>query len=118
MASFFLWEKMWFFIFNHFPLHDNLSIFTLNNDVIPVVRTIKVPGVTFDQRLSWNAHISNLCNKIAKAFKLLSSNKLNFRLTTLVRLYKALARSKVDYGAVVFSSASKTQKERVEVAQR
>ena len=100
---------------------DDPPILKLNNDIIPVVKTAKILGVTFDHLLTCGPHITVLCNKLAvlaNAFKLLASNKLNLKITTLVRLFKALARSKVDYGAIVLSTASPTQKERVEVAQR
>ena len=113
-------NKCGLMIFTRSPRDDPPTL-KLNNDIIPVVRSAKVLGVTFDTRLTWSPHITILCNKLvnmANAFKLLASNKLNLKISTLVRLYKAIARSKVDYGAIVLSTANKTQKERVEVAQR
>jgi len=69
----------------------------------------KFLGLHFDQRLRWKIHVENLKNSCLKAInilKVLSHSSWGSDRVTLLRLYRSLIRSKLDYGSQVYMSAS------------
>ena len=81
---------------------------TLYNSEIPIVSETKFLGLIFDSKLSFKAHIDYLKKKCLKAMNLLrvvSNTDWGADSTTLLRLYRSLVRSKLDYGCVVYGSA-------------
>ena len=70
---------------------------TLDGVQIEVVPKFKFLGLLFDSKLSFIPHINNLSNKCHKALNLLR--------VVLLRLYRTLVRSKLDYGCIVYGSA-------------
>jgi hypothetical protein len=92
-------------------MNQDLTL-TLNNLPIPIETTFKFLGVHFDKKLSWNAHVSITLAKASRslnAIKMLARGKTGLNFRSLVRLYKSLIRSRLEYGAVVLSSLSKSQ---------
>ena len=80
----------------------------LYNTEIPVVTEAKFLGVIFDSKLSFKAHIAYLKKKCLKAMNLLrvvAHTDWGADSTTLLRLYRSLVRSKLDYGCIVYGSA-------------
>ena len=83
----------------------------LDGDIIQVVEETKFLGLTFDHKLSFLPHILSLKPKCLKALdiiKVLSSTKWGADTRVLLRLYRALIRSKLDYGSQVYGSARKS----------
>ena len=78
---------------------------------IPVVDQYKFLGIIFDRKLSFIPHINYLKAKCQKALQLLrvvahtdwGADKL-----TLLKLYRSLVRSKLDYGCFIYGSARKS----------
>ena len=71
--------------------------------------SMKYLGLIFDQRLRWKEQINDLkirCNKAMDILKCLSRTSWGGDRTTLLRLYKALIRSKLDYASFVYWTAS------------
>lgn len=67
--------------------------------------------MTFDSRLSWKQHILETkgnCYKRLNIIKTLSHYHWGADERSLLKIYKALIRSKLDYGCIVYMSASKT----------
>ena len=70
--------------------------------------TTKFLGVTFDKRLSYGHHITQLKNKCAQRMNIL---KVTSRMscvadrTTLLSLYHCLIRSVLDYASIVYDGA-------------
>ena len=82
----------------------------LDGDIIQVVEETKFLGLTFDHKLSFLPHILSLKSKCLKALdiiKVLSNTKWGADTRVLLRLYRALIRSKLDYGSQVYGSARK-----------
>ena len=72
----------------------------LDNQNIIFKDSAKFLGMTFDHKLNWNAHISLLKNKSLKSLniiKCLSNTKWGSDRATLLRLYRAIVRSKLDW---------------------
>ena len=84
---------------------------TLRGQPIPVVEQTKFLGMIFDKRLSFLPHIKNLKLKAQKSLNLLkvvASKHWGGESSVLLQLYRALVRSKLDYGSIVYGSARKS----------
>ena len=63
----------------------------------------------FDSKLDWKAHIQQLkskCNKALNLMRSVSSTEWGADQRTLMMIYRSLIRSKIDYGCIVYNSAS------------
>ena len=88
-------------------MHNDPSLF-LNGNPIPVVEETKFLGLIFDKKLTFIPHIKYLKDKCQKALDLLrvlSNTDWGADRKVLLRLYRALIRSKLDYGCIVYGSA-------------
>jgi hypothetical protein len=91
-------------------LHPEPSL-TLNGNLIPVVKEAKFLGVVFDRKLSFLPHIKYVKDRCLKALNLLkvvSKTDWGGDRKVLLRLFRSLIRSKLDYGCVVYGSARKS----------
>ena len=80
----------------------------LNGKKIRVARETKFLGVVFDQKLSFIPHLKALKSKCLKALdiiKVVSNQEWGADKSVLLRLYRSLVRSKLDYGCIVYGSA-------------
>ena len=78
---------------------------------------VKFLGVVYDQKLTWNPHIIQVVEKTKKAFHLmrrLSRQDWGASKKTLLTIYKALIRSKLDYDNEAYYSAGKGQLQRLD----
>ena len=80
----------------------------LNDTQIPIIGEAKILGILFDSKLSFIPHITSLksrCTKSLDLIKVLPNNTWGADRKVLLRLYRALIRSKLDYGCSVYGSA-------------
>ena len=80
----------------------------LNGQNIKVVRETKFLGVIFDQKLSFLPHLKALKSRCLKALdiiKVVSNQEWGADKSVLLKLYRSLVRSKLDYGSIVYGSA-------------
>ena len=75
----------------HFMVYTNKSRprsipITVNNHTINEISETKFLGVMFDNKLTWNAHIKYISQKIGKSVALLKMLKFNFPTTILKSL--------------------------------
>ncbi|GFW33139.1 putative rna-directed dna polymerase from mobile element jockey-like protein [Trichonephila clavipes] len=83
----------------------------IGRSLIKVVNEVKFLGLIFDQSLRFHRHLKDLKIRSAKALnilKVLANTYWGADRTSLLHLYRALIRSKLDYGSVVYSSACKS----------
>ena len=83
-------------------------VLKLGNDTISVAKEVKFLGLIFDSSLSFIPHMKYLKNRCLKALNLIrvaSARSLGSDRKFKLALYRALIRSKLDYGAIVYSSA-------------
>ena len=88
-------------------LHPDPEL-SLENTPIPVVTETKFLGIIFDNKLSFKPHIKYLkqkCQSSLNLLKVVSHMNWGGDSVTLLRLYKALIRSKLDYGCAVYGAA-------------
>ena len=80
----------------------------LNGSKVNVVKETKFLGVIFDQKLSFIPHMKALktrCSKALDIMKVVSNQSWGTDKTVLLKLYRSLVRSKLDYGCIVYGSA-------------
>ena len=85
-------------------------VLQLDNDSIQFVKEAKFLGLIWDTKLTFEPHIKYLkarCQKSLNILKVLSRTEWGADQTTLLKLYRSLVRSKLDYGCIVYGSASK-----------
>ena len=83
----------------------------LHTDDIPQVQETKFLGIILDPKLSWLPHLKYLrtsCFKTLDILKCISSSHWGADRISLLRIYRALIRSKLDYSCQIYSSANKT----------
>ncbi len=81
---------------------------TLNNSQIPVVKETKFLGVVFDSKLSFIPNLKQLkskCQKSLNLLKIVAHKTWGGDATTMLKLYKSLILSKLDYGSIVYNSS-------------
>ena len=76
---------------------------------------IKYLGVFFNNKLSWDVHIDNLCHQIAKTSGMLCRLRNYVPRETLCLLYYSLVYSRVQYGILTYGTASKSLLRTLEV---
>ena len=87
------------------------QVLHLYGSPIPVVEESKFLGILFDRKLSFIPHIKYLKAKCLKALNLLkglSNTSWGADRTKLLKLYRSLVRSKLDYGCIIYGSARKS----------
>ena len=86
-------------------------VLKLDNDPIQIVKEATFVGLTWDSKLTFEPHIKYLKAWYQKSLnipKVLSRTEWGADRTTLLKLYRSLVRSKLDYSCIVYGSASKT----------
>jgi hypothetical protein len=93
----------------------------LNGQRIPNAKKVKFLGVTMDAKLLWMDHIAaviNNCDKLKNAFSIISKTSYAPSLKSLSTLFKSLVKSRIDYGLIIYGSASKSNLQKIDVAAR
>ena len=89
---------------DHFP---DPEIY-LRDTKIPAVTEAKFLGIIFDQKLNFRSHIRHLktsCLKALNVLRVVGHTNWGADRCTLLKLYRSLVRSKLDYGCMVYGSA-------------
>ena len=78
---------------------------------IPVVEQYKFLGIIFDKKLSFIPHINYLkvkCHKALQLLRVVAHTDWGADKSTVLKLYRSLVRSKLDYGCFIYGSARKS----------
>lgn len=92
-------------------------VLKLNNIEMQVKQEYKFLGITFDRKLNFLAHINTLKTKANKALnllKVLSHKHWGSDRLCLLRIYRSVVRSIIDYGCVVYGSARDSYRSRLD----
>ena len=85
--------------------------FKLDGTSIKVADEAKFLGLVFDHRLTFRVHVKYLktaCDKALNVLRVVGHTDWGADKVVLLRLYRALVRSKIDYGCIVYGSKSKS----------
>lgn len=91
-------------------LSDQLKL-TIGPQQLKCSSLIKILGILFDSKLTWIPHIKKLkaeCLQRMNIIKAISSASWGADRNVILSTYKALIRSKIDYGAIIYQSAKPT----------
>jgi len=108
--------------FNFSPKKSICSIFTkekkvneleikLNGTIIANDNSTKMPGVSFDKRLTWLPYIKHLkkcATSSLNIIKILSHTLWGGDSKSLIKRYNATIQSKLNYGAILYRTAAKS----------
>ena len=86
-------------------------IVRIGNTLLPVEESTKFLGLWWDSHLSFKKHISVLkthCKEALNLMRVVAHLKWGGDRDTLLMLYRAIVRSKFDYGCIVYGTASNT----------
>jgi hypothetical protein len=124
------WAKKWRFKFSapkssliNFTRQKKKQINPLlfiTGSKIPEVKEIKHLGVYFDHGLRWTRQTEAVIQKTSKLknlFKILTNTKHGPSIDSLVIMYKALVRSRIDYGIMVAGTSSQNRQKKIEAIQ-
>ena len=92
----------------------------LCNQDLEYVEVAKFLGMFFDKCLTWKSHIQYIkqrCFKDMNLLKCVKGSKWGVNKTNLCRIYKGLILSKINYGSIVYASASNTQLKELQILQ-
>ena len=79
--------------------------------------TVKYLGLTFDQHLNWNTHITNLCNSLKSCFPIFYSIRKYINLEQARAIYYTMVYSKIKYGLPIYGITSKENISKIQVLQ-
>ena len=90
---------------------------TIQGTPVQLAPQVKFLGVTYDQRLSWRPHINSVVERTKAPYNVMrnvSAQSWGASKKALLTLYKALVRSRLDYGCEAFYSAPTSQLSRLD----
>ena len=88
-------------------IHPDPELF-INQRQISISDTAHFLGVTFDKKITFLPHILNLrtkCEKSLNILKVLSNTSWGADRVSLLKIYRAITRSKIDYACQIYGSA-------------
>lgn len=91
--------------------NDIPTTLQMNDNILPYSDEVKFLGLWLDKKLKWSKHIDVLKDtgrKSLNILKVVSNFNWGADKRSLLRLYNAICRSKLDYGSQIYSSASKS----------
>jgi ribonuclease HI len=104
-------EKTIFIIFTNQRLDKSKFEIQVNNFAINPSKTVKFLGITFDEKLTWTAHIQNAIQKTYRLWNLIITVKhipgLNHP-RNMIQLVNSLVRSRLTYGQEIYFSACRS----------
>ena len=102
----------------HFCKKTNCSNIVINSNttVIDNVKDLKILGIIFNSKYSWNSHVNYLIkslNNRINILKCLSNQKLECNTQSLINIFKSIIISKIDYGLVLYGNTAISNLNRV-----
>ena len=105
----------------HFNKRDRtiaLPQLKLNNRTLNYSPSAKFLGLDFDSKLTWSPYLTRLkneCQKLLGIMKMISSQKYGATQNCLMKIYRIYIRSKLEYGAIAYASASSNELKKIDV---
>ena len=113
-------EKTIGVIFSHHHKQPEIPALRLCGKEIKIEDQVKFLGVIFDRKLNWKAHINYIvdrCKKVLNMMRSLTGQKWGADKRSLLMIYRALIRSKIDYACQAYDTASDTAKNELDKLQ-
>jgi hypothetical protein len=112
-------KKTNYLLFSRNKVHGPCEVqLVLNNTHIEIRPYFKFLGILIDEGLSWESHISKLANKLTSSLYALKSVKNCMTGSALRALYFAIFQSHINYGLILWGSATKKYIKRIWILQK
>ena len=95
-------------------IHD----YSLHNQVLENVPSVKYLGITITDELDWGQHINNVTSKATKTLGFLRRNLTLAPKETKVAAYQTLVCPQLEYAAPIWNPHHQTEINRIEKVQR
>ena len=121
------WEQAWSMEFHpdkcqllRISLKKNTSNYNyqIHNTQIEETTNAKYLGITINNKLSWNTHINNVCQKGNNTLNFIHRNFGTCNQKIKTNLYKTYVRPVLEYSSSVWDPHTQTNKDRIEMVQR
>ena len=121
------WEQAWSMEFHpdkcqllRITLKKNTSNYNyqIHNTQIEETSNAKYLGITINNKLSWNTHINNVCQKGNNTLNFIHRNFGTCNQKIKTNLYKTYVRPVLEYSSSVWDPHTQTNKDRIEMVQR
>ncbi len=89
----------------------------INNEPLKQVTVSKYLGMKIDSNLKWDDDINAIISKISSKIGILRSLRKIVPIETLKLIYNTIVQPHFDYSDIVYDSASKTNKDRLQKLQ-
>uniref|UniRef100_A0A3Q3AL86 Reverse transcriptase domain-containing protein n=1 Tax=Kryptolebias marmoratus TaxID=37003 RepID=A0A3Q3AL86_KRYMA len=106
-------------VFSNKKLNININL-KLYGEEIERAEEFKYLGVWFDKKLTWKIHIDKIvgkCKRILNIMRCLRGKEWGANRKALKSIYVGLIRSVIDYGSILYSSASSTLLKKIDKIQ-
>ena len=90
----------------------------VDNDTIDLTASMNVLGINIDDKLNFNSHVSNMCNKAGRQLNVLQRLKGSLDYASRLSIYKSFIMSNFNYCPVVWMFTSKSSLSKLEDIQR
>ena len=90
----------------------------VGNDTINLTASMNALGINIDDKLNFNSHVSNMCNKAGKQLNVLQQLKGSLDYASRLSIYKSFIMSNFNYCPVVCMCTSKSSLPKLENIQR
>ena len=118
------WLRRWHLLVNasktvtlSFTPNHQLNI-TLNGTPLKQVNEHRHLGIILQNNLQWNSHVTHIINKSKKLLHQLRKTRGQLNTPSLLVIYTAYIRPVIEYGSLVLSNTTRTQKDQLERVQR
>ena len=88
----------------------------MGDNIIERTKTYRYLGLLVDERFSWSHHINEICVKLSQVAGVIYKTRTLLSKQALMLVYHSLAGSKLRYGLICWSTASKYLLDKVDVA--
>ena len=96
------------------PFHCNLFY---DGKAIPLEKEIKILGVTFDSKLTWNKHLSNVSGRAGQKLGALRRISSKLSVPGPATVYKSQVRSVMEYSSLAWMGAASTHLNKLDSVQ-
>ena len=88
-----------------------------NENVIPIENELKILGVTFDSKLTWNKHLSNVSGRAGQKLGALRRVSSKLSVPGRATVYKSQVRSVMEYSSLAWMGAAPTHLSKLDSVQ-
>ena len=111
-------DKTHYLIFSNKKIIDFHPVIKLNNRIIEQKSSVSFLGMELDDKLKFNFHINNICNKISKNTGIIYRLREYLPLSSLIGLYYSFIFPYLNYCHLVWGGACHSHIQSLEVMQR